>query len=164
MAHGAAPVLFFRVRGLRPALVLELFALYRSWRDCFASFDHCTPTIGHFTAPRPNFDKFTRIRCYLARLESPHKSLLQQGGTLTGISFRDHGTKGNIRRTIGEVVPQTPFPHLGSLFHRHCFFTPPPPFPAALACRDTCVPAAPAPPPEDSAWPGPAPISPRFSR
>jgi len=75
----AAPVLFFRLGCLRPALVLELVALFRSWRDCFASFDHCTATAGHFTAPRPNFDKLTRIRCYLARLESPHKSLLQQG-------------------------------------------------------------------------------------
>jgi len=49
------------------------------------------------------------------------------------------------------------------LVSSHCF-TPPPPFPAAPACRDTGAPAEPAPPPEDSAWPGPAPISPRFSR
>src|SRR5258708_36862364 len=33
-------------------------------------------------------------------------------------------------------VPQTPFSRLGFSFHRRSF-TPLPPFPAALACRDT---------------------------
>src|SRR5713101_5234264 len=66
-------------------------------------------------------------------------------------------------------VPQTPVAftptgsgRLVSWFHRHCF-TPLPPSPAAPAYRDTYAPAAPAPPPADSAWPVPAPTSLAFS-
>lgn len=80
------------VSSLGSAFVPKLIARFRSWRDRFATLNHGSAAIFHFSSTWPNFDQFPRVWCFLARFVSLHK-IPPTNGTLTRKSDRGNGSR-----------------------------------------------------------------------